>query len=214
MTGRDLERELAAELHALLLEFKTTVPDDAALRDAIDHVRAARDGLGGIARPRWFEALRDDVRSGTHTLNFNEHSLFRGLANPMAPGVAVDVTTMPDGTPAVVARLTCSELYEGPPHGVHGGYVAGLFDDVLGSTMRFVEGPSGVTGTLSVKYRKLTPLDTELTFLGWVHHVSGRRIQSKATCHAGGVLTAEAEALFIRVDMQALADRQADYSPR
>ena len=86
-------------------------------------------------------------------------------------------------------------------------YVAGLFDDVLGGTIRLVEGPSAVTGTLEVKYRKITPLDTELRFLAWVHHESGRRIHSRATCHAGDVLTAAAEALFVRVDMQALAVR-------
>jgi acyl-CoA thioesterase FadM len=88
---------------------------------------------------------------------------------------------------------------------VHGGYVAGLFDDVLGGTQALIEGPTGLTGTLTVRYRSLTPLDTDLVFLGWVDHARGRRILSKATCHAGDVLTAEAEALFVRVDLDAMA---------
>ncbi|HEX7095845.1 MAG TPA: hypothetical protein VF183_08165, partial [Acidimicrobiales bacterium] len=104
-------------------------------------------------------------------------------------------------------RVTLSRLYEGPPNGVHGGYVAGLFDDVLGATQSLIDGPTGLTGTLEVRYRNLTPLDAELVFLAWIHHVSGRRIVSRATCHAEGVLTAEAEALFVRVDMAALAQR-------
>ena len=46
-------------------------------------------------------------------------------------------------------------------------------------------------------------------FLAWVHHVSGRRIVARATCHANDVLTAEAEALFVRIDMAEMARRAA-----
>ena len=93
---------------------------------------------------------------------------------------------------------------------MHGGYVAGLFDDILGGAQTLLDGATGLTGTLKVWYRNLTPLDTELVFTAWVDHVRGRRIHARATCHADGVLTAEAEALFIRVDMAALAERTAE----
>ena len=214
MSIRDLEQELARELRGLLLQFKTTVSDEDALRGAIAQVRELRAGLGSERRSRWFETIGDDGRSGALDLNFNDYSLYRGMANPLASGLTTQFVTLPDGRRAVEGWVTCNELYEGPPHGVHGGYVAGLFDDVLGGTIRLAEGPSAVTGTLEVKYRKLTPLNTELHLVAWIHHASGRRIHAKATCRAGDVLTAEADALFIRVDMQALAHRRADYRPR
>ncbi len=207
MSTRDLEQELAHELRGVLRQFKIAETDDAALRDAIDQVKTLRDLLGARPRRRWFDAVGESGRPADVDLNYTDYSLYSGRASPAAAPLTVRVVDLADGRRAIEGRVTCNQLYEGPPHGVHGGYVAGLFDDVLGGTIRLVEGPSAVTGTLEVKYRKITPLDTELRFLAWVHHESGRRIHSRATCHAGDVLTAEAEALFIRVDMQALAVR-------
>jgi hypothetical protein len=174
------------------------------------------DLLDGPPRPRWFESeeLTVDDRTGRLSRHrFGDRSLYRGTANALAPPMRTATITTDDGRPAIEGRVTVGPLYEGPPHGVHGGYVAGLFDDILGATQSLIEGPTGLTGTLHVRYRNLTPLDTELVFVAWVHHVSGRRIQSRATCHAGGVLTAEAEALFVRVDMVALAERSARREP-
>ena len=207
MSTRDLEQELAHELRGVLRQFKIAETDDAALRDAIGQVKTLRDLLGARPRPRWFDAIGESGRPADVDLNYNDYSLYSGRSSPAAAPLTVRVVDLADGRRAIEGRVTCNQLYEGPPHGVHGGYVAGLFDDVLGGTIRLVEGPSAVTGTLEVKYRKITPLDTELRFLAWVHHESGRRIHSRATCHAGDVLTAEAEALFIRVDMQALGMR-------
>ena len=211
----ELERTLARELHGFALQLKTTIAEDDSLSRAIDDLRALRAGWATTPRPRWFDGMRPGGPGSEIGLNFNDYSLFRGRANPLAAALEPTLVTLPDGRRAVEARVTCNQLYEGPPHGVHGGYVAGLFDDVLGGTIRLAAGgPAAVTGTLEVKYRKITPLDIELRFVAWVHHTSGRRIHSKATCHAGDVLTAEADALFVRVDMSALADGQADYRPR
>lgn len=207
MSTRDLEQELARELRGVLRQFKIAETDDAALRDAIDQVKALRGLLGARPRRRWFDAISESGRPDDVDITYNDYSLYSGRSSPAAAPLTVRVVYLADGRRAIEGRVTCNQIYEGPPYGVHGGYVAGLFDDVLGGTIRLVEGPSAVTGTLEVKYRKITPLDTELRFLAWVHHESGRRIHSRATCHAGDVLTAEAEALFIRVDMQALAVR-------
>lgn len=214
MSTSELEAELARELRAIVHKVAKHTSTDDALRDAIDRARAMHAVLGDEPRPRWFDTLDDDGRSDARNLDFNTYGLYRGRANPLAPPVRASLTELPDGRPAVEARVTCNRLYEGPPNGVHGGYVAGIFDDVLGGTMRFVGGPTGVTGTLEVKYRKITPIETELRFVAWVEHVSGRRIHSRATCHAGDVLTAEADALFVRVDMRRLAAGEKDYKPR
>ena len=121
------------------------------------------------------------IRSTDGTRNtFNTHSLFRGRDSAIAVPLTYGVVTMPDGQRVCEGSVTCPLLYEGPPGGVHGGYLAGLFDDVLGGTQQLIEGPSGLTGTLSVRYRALTPLETELHFRGWIDHVSGAKSTSSS----------------------------------
>jgi acyl-CoA thioesterase FadM len=58
-----------------------------------------------------------------------------------------------------------------------------------------------MTGTLTIRYRKPTPLDTELRFEAAVQRVEGRKIFAEGRLYAGDVLTAEAEGIFISVDL-------------
>lgn len=204
MTDPDVE--LAAELRALLARFHREDAPPERVREATELARRMHELLEGPPRRRWFDGTLTDGRRSRET-RFNDRSLYRGRANPMAPPLVTSVIELDDGTKAIEGRVTVGRMYEGPPNGVHGGYVAGLFDDVLGATQTLIDGPTGLTGTLEVRYRNLTPLDTELVFRAWVHHISGRRIHARATCHAGEVLTADAQAMFVRVDMAALARR-------
>jgi acyl-coenzyme A thioesterase PaaI-like protein len=96
--------------------------------------------------------------------------------------------------------------YEGPPHGVHGGWVAALFDDLLGSA-KGLTGAPGMTATLTVRFRQITPVEEDLQLEGWIERESGRRVVAKATCRAGEALTAEAEALFVGVDFDEVRKR-------
>lgn len=199
--GRELGLALAEELRAVLRAVNEQRLDEDHLAEALAHARRLRDALDGPRRPRWYEVEEIDGRSTNDTRNrFGEHSLFRGTLSAVAPPLRYGVVER-DGRRVVEGTVRCSLLYEGPPGGVHGGYVAGLFDDILGGSQQLLDGPSGLTGVLTVRYRKLTPLETDLRLVAWIDHVAGRRIHAKATCHAGDVLTAEAEALFVRVDM-------------
>ena len=54
-----------------------------------------------------------------------------------------------------------------------------------------------MTGTLEIRYRRPTPLHTDLRFEGRLAEVSGRKIAVVGGCYAGEVLTAEAKGLFI-----------------
>jgi acyl-coenzyme A thioesterase PaaI-like protein len=213
MTADD---ELADALRAVLARFQAVGADEDRVAQATALAREMHQLLDGPPRPRWYEgelfegAIHDGREARIRRRRYGGRSLYRGTANPLAPPLVTTMVEQADGNATIEARVTLGRLYEGPPNGVHGGYVAGMFDDVLGSTQSLIEGPTGLTGTLHVRYRNVTPLDTELTFRAWVHHASGRRIQSRATCHAGGVLTAEAEALFVRVDLADLARRAAE----
>jgi acyl-CoA thioesterase FadM len=55
-----------------------------------------------------------------------------------------------------------------------------------------------MTGTLTIRYRRPTPLYRELRFAAWVERVEGRRIISKGEVWADDVLTAESEGIFVQ----------------
>jgi acyl-coenzyme A thioesterase PaaI-like protein len=118
----------------------------------------------------------------------------------------VEFAERPDGERVVRARARLGARYEGPPHGVHGGWVAALFDEVLGQAQALAGGP-GVTAVLSVKYRHVTPIEEDLVFEAWIHESRGRRTIARATCHAGDTLTADAEGIFMRVDFEEVQER-------
>ncbi len=103
------------------------------------------------------------------------------------------------GHPTVTALVCLGEAYEGPPGCVHGGYLAAMFDNLLGVLPYRLTGQKGAfTGRLTVRYRALTPLNTELVLAGRLTGARSRRVTAAGQCHAGGVLTAEADALFVR----------------
>jgi acyl-coenzyme A thioesterase PaaI-like protein len=93
--------------------------------------------------------------------------------------------------------------YQGPPGSVHGGLVAALFDEVLGFA-QWMTGNPGMTGTLKVRYRKPTPLNTELRFEATVERVDGRKIFTEARLYDGDTVTADAEGVFISLTASAL----------
>jgi len=67
----------------------------------------------------------------------------------------------------------------------------------------------GVTAKLEVRYRHVTPIDEELRFEAWIHDRRERRVEVRATCHAGETLTADAVGLFVRVDFAEVQQRMA-----
>ena len=96
---------------------------------------------------------------------------------------------------------------------MHGGYIAAAFDEVLGSTQS-LSGSPGMTGRLTVHYRKPTPLQTELQFEGWIESVDGRKILTKGELRAGEVLCAEAEGLFISIKTDQFVEMRAERDRR
>jgi acyl-coenzyme A thioesterase PaaI-like protein len=95
---------------------------------------------------------------------------------------------------------------------VHGGVIAETFDEMLGAA-NMVAGNPGMTGTLTVKYRKPTPLRTDLRIEARCVGRSGRKIRTWAGIYHGEVLTAEADGIFIEVAparFLAIAEGNAD----
>ncbi|GJM39603.1 MAG: hypothetical protein DHS20C19_29700 [Acidimicrobiales bacterium] len=184
---------------------------DAGARAAIAEHLAAVEALieDGEPRRRWYEMPpeeRDNRRF------YRQLSTFSGRLNTIAPPMVITSGSMPDGAPALIGAVRLDRRYEGPPRSVHGGILAGLFDELLGGGQRLTGGPPGMTGRLTVRYRRPTPLDTDLQFRAWISDERERRVTVKAECRVlsdGEVdddapATAEAEAIFLRVDYDGL----------
>jgi acyl-coenzyme A thioesterase PaaI-like protein len=204
---------LAAELREISIALVSREVAGGALSEALPLARALREKLQGPPRARWWEQQPDaPMRSAGARRSFMDMSPLRGLLNPVAPLLAVDREEGPEG-PRLVGRVRLTRVYEGPPHGVHGGIVAALFDEMLGAAQNLAP-PAGVTAKLEVRYRHVTPLEEELRFDAWVEENRRRRITTRATCHAGSTLTADARGLFVRVDFaeveQYMASRRGD----
>ncbi|MCZ7525648.1 MAG: PaaI family thioesterase [Acidimicrobiia bacterium] len=213
MTGdpsarRELAAALADEVRGIIETLTVADTPLDALATATGLARDLRAVLGGPRRLRWYEAGGPRPDSEARDA-FLDQSPLRGALNPLAPPLELDYVERPDGTRAVVGRARLGPAYEGPPHGVHGGYVAALFDELLGATQA-IGGSVGVTARLTIRYRHVTPVDEDLRFEGWVEDQHGRRIVAHATCHAGDTLTAEAEALFLSVDFEEVEARMME----
>jgi len=181
--------------------------EEAKLAEAGALARRLRELLEGPRRARWYD--HDPVsptQSAGARSSYGDMSPLRGLRNPIAPPLKVERGTRDDGTPCMRGEAVLSRAYEGPPHGVHGGFVAALFDELLGAAIGLAP-PPGVTATLEVRYRNVTPVEQPLRFEAWVAEDRGRRMVAHATCHAGDVLTAQAKGLFVRVDFDEVRRR-------
>jgi acyl-coenzyme A thioesterase PaaI-like protein len=92
--------------------------------------------------------------------------------------------------------LVFSSAYEGPPGGAHGGAVAAVLDEILG-VAQMASGTAGYTGTLTIRYHRVTPLGVRVDYESRVLGRDGRKLTIGARSHAGGTLLAEAEGTFI-----------------
>ena len=196
------EAEVAASLRSIGAQLHSRVMSDDACRAALEHLGAAATLLaGGERRLRWYEDADDP---STRARN-RDLSPWSGLLNTVSPPITLEVGQLPDGRPAMLGHVRLDRVREGPPRHAHGGVVAGLFDEVMGAAQRLTGREGGVTGRLVVRYRKFTPLDTDLLFRAWIDDDRHRRVKVKAHCviaddtSDGSEVTAEAEAVFLRV---------------
>jgi len=190
-------------LHAMV---QTTAPIEV-IEAVADDVEQAADRFSGHTSKSMYEGFAEAANAG-EPFGFFDHSPMLGEANPLAPPIRLWL----EGD-RILGTATFGAAYEGPPGCVHGGYVAAAFDEVLGSTQS-LSGSPGMTGRLTVHYRKPTPLQTELRFEGWIEDVTGRKILTRGELRAGEVLCAEAEGLFISIDMEKFANMKNERDRR
>lgn len=172
----------------------------ASAADAAEGIQALLDGQAARSK---YEGFAEAANAG-EPIGFFDHSPMLGRANPLAPPIRLQ-----HEDDLIVGEANFGAAYEGPPGCVHGGYIAAAFDEVLGSAQS-MSGAPGMTGRLTVHYRSPTPLMADLRFEGWLENVSGRKILTKGRLLNGETLCAEAEGLFISVDVAKFAAMRAE----
>ena len=111
------------------------------------------------------------------------------------------------------ARYTARQRHQGYDGLLHGGVVTALLDEAMGWAI-FHQGIWGVTGKITVSFRRPVPLGEELIVTGMVTRDRGRAIETSGTVRraADGELLAEAQALFLRMPKERRLELEQRYS--
>jgi acyl-coenzyme A thioesterase PaaI-like protein len=195
------QRKRLAESVRHLIDAVLTVEDatEEQLGTAADMTEAAARHLGRVPHA-------DDLQRGVRGRDERDHADYLtrsplvGKVSPLAPPVEWELAD-----DRIVGHGTYHAAYEGPPGYVHGGWVALTFDEILGMA-NIASGHPGMTGTLKIRYLRPTPLHQRVDLVGWTERVEGRRIVAKGTMTVDGVLTAEAEGLFVTISPEMAAE--------
>ena len=196
------KRRLASAMRLVIERLVPSNAPEEELRRAADGLERYAEALKAHPRLRRLTGAPESANAGDAGAFFDQSPLI-GLANPLAPPISIERS----GERMARGMVTFGSAYEGPPGCVHGGFIAAAFDEVLGF-VQSLGGSPGMTGTLTVRYRKPTPLHVELVFEAELLRNEGRKIFTRAVVRSGELVTAEAEGLFISVErsrMEALA---------
>ena len=126
-----------------------------------------------------------------------------GPFNPLALPVVLDFEP-----PKALGRAVFDVAYEGAPGCVHGAVLAATFDIVL-TAANALEGATGPTVRLGLRYLRPTLTDVEAVFEGWVTGVTDRRVFSQGRIVQDGIVTVEAEGEFAIFNNRELVNRMA-----
>jgi hypothetical protein len=191
---RELKRRLADSVravveHAVLVD--ASGMDEGELEALITEVDQMATRLAKAPSHRAHGGLQYDARNWEGALF--ERSPVSGQSNPVAAPLLMDGF---DDDGVLHAHATYGFAYEGPPGSLHGGVVAGAFDEMVG-VGQTAGGTAGYTAHLTVKMRKTTPLHTRIEYEAGVGKVDGRKIHVWSRSTADGELVGEAEALMV-----------------
>ena len=200
-------KDLADAARSLVDRLVATDAPEEVVRAATAEVQAAADRFADYHQGTLY-GFSEAANAGDREDPLYDHSPMIGIANPLAPPMSLR-----EIGGIIAAEVNFGQAYEGPPGCVHGGYVAAAFDEVLGATQS-LSGAPGMTGTLTVRYEKPTPLQTDLRFEGRLVGVERRKIFVEGACYAGEMLTATAKGIFISMQPGAFLDIIAERERR
>lgn len=179
-------------------------PLTAAVRDLVDatirttvspeELGAARAELEALlARLRVQQAAGPaGVRYNSEGRAWNWGNAVVGLRNAIAP--PLEITHVRSGL--AYADVVVGAAYEGPPGLVHGGVAALLLDHLMGETASAAFTRVTFTGTLTMSYRRGTPLGP-LRLEARIDREEGRKVWVVASIADRDGPTVEAEGVFV-----------------
>ena len=168
---------------------------DATIRTEVDddEVRAVQAEVEALTA-----RLRARQLDGAYGVRFSSGGRGRpwgnpvvGLRNAAAPPVVVEH----DASGRAWATFHLGAAFEGPPGLVHGGVSAMILDQMLGEAAG-AGGKPGMTGTLTLRYRRGTPLG-DLRAEAWIERSEGIKTWAHGRLMDAEGVTVEAEGLFI-----------------
>jgi acyl-coenzyme A thioesterase PaaI-like protein len=115
-----------------------------------------------------------------------------GVRNPVAPPLVLNH----DADGLVWTDFVLGAAYEGPAGHVHGGICAMVLDHVLGATAH-QPGKPAMTGTLTLRYERGTPLGQPLRARAHVDRIKGAKIFAVGHIADADGVTVQAEGVFI-----------------
>lgn len=174
--------------------------DEATLARRAEEAEALAAALEASASGKRVALVDSAWESEPGEMSYLPFSPIMGRLNPASVGIVI----RQEGE-KVVSELRLAEPAEGATGLVHGGVIAGIYDEVLAAANLMIKA-GGPTGTLTVRYRRPTPLYSRLRFEGWVERIDDRKVYTRGRCIAGAFegepapdqLVSEAEAIFVR----------------
>ncbi|TRW88237.1 PaaI family thioesterase [Mycolicibacterium sp. 018/SC-01/001] len=161
--------------------------DDSTVLLALEHLEAAH------------ALLEQRVRTGRSTLRHAETGRAVvwgnpavGLRNAIAPPMEIER----DADGVCRSEFTLGPVYEGPPGLVHGGICALVLDHLLGEVASDGLSLPKFTGTISLRYRRGTPLGP-VRAEGFVERTEGHKTFARGYLKDADGVTVEADGVFI-----------------
>lgn len=190
--------ELVDQTRRLLRAIRRNRVDPGTRSEAIDAIAAAADLLEKEAMdgPFWqtgytsFDQIDFDR---VQPLDIFRFSPAVGTDNPIASPIDLRV----NGN-SVEGTITIDETKVGPPFDiVHGGIIALIYDDLVGLAAMIGSG-GGLTASLTIDYRKPTPVFEPIEVRAWFEEAEGRKLTARGEMRHNGVLLNEARGLFVQ----------------
>jgi acyl-coenzyme A thioesterase PaaI-like protein len=169
-----------------------------AVRDLQDRV------IGTQAPPETVTAVAEELERASAAL---DPFRITGLEPPSWDDLARTAPTRflaPELTSVTVSdselrgEVTFAIRYFGGNSAVHGGAIPLLFDEVLGQLANFGRAMAR-TASLTVDFRRVTPLVRPLSVVATVDRVDGRKRFLRGALYDGDAVTAEATAIFVEL---------------
>jgi acyl-coenzyme A thioesterase PaaI-like protein len=187
-------RRLAANMRRVIERLVEIDPPIEELSTAADALERYAERLERHPRNRKYEGFAETSNAGDVAALFDQSPVI-GLSNPLSPPIQL---AGDHETKTVEGTGTFGSAFEGPPGCVHGGFVAAAIDETLGFA-NSLSGAPGMTACLKINFRRPTPLHTPLNLKARLDRIDGRKVYTSGEIYARGVLTADAEGLFISI---------------